>query len=487
MCGIVGFFNPTKGSNWNADRILPELMFASQLRGRDSVGLIAKQTHHRDEDFVDHLKMIGPTDAFLNWKDPHDRVIKKAEHMSFVVAHNRSSTIGSKDDIECAHPLITENILLVHNGTLRDYPDKKKYKSDSAAIAGALEQNGDFREVDNEIFGPYVFVWYDKRNKSLNFVRNAGRPLSFVQAIDGVFWFASEPKMLEWVLERNNKRIEKTIELKERTWIKWTVDGKIKEIDVPFVRGKHTKRNNLKDTTAGGEIELTPEEFAALPETKRAFETIIGGSSAVKSFADCDVDMAEVPKEVTRPTIVPSHPFVHHGSVSSLRSTVRQEKPEVKSMVRVEEWSGLKVGDKAYFYPLHFNGAGKDFQKVAMDGPMLVFVDAGGVQALDGVEVRGRLAIDLDNETNIGDKVLALASKKVGYESTITAFSYDTVRRKMILWVKEASPEDWFNVDEFGLPEEEIEAAYKKNFDVASAPEVAALEKKFREVAAITC
>lgn len=473
MCSILGFFNPGRAAHWNADRILPELLFVNQLRGRDAVGAFCQKKDGHDG-FVDHLKMIGPVDQFLNWKDPHDRLIKEAEHMRFVVAHTRAATIGAKESMDAAHPHVTENIILVHNGTLRKYPDKAKFSSDSQAVAHMLEEaDGDFLAVEREIDGAWVFVWWDKRSETLNFVRNNQRPLNFARTADGALWFASEAKSLEWILDRNNKTIVEKFPLKERTWIKWGLDGKIKEVEVPFVHGKHRNSRTSEVT----ERELTPEQFGALPETKRAFATILGGKGAVRSFKDCDVECAEVPKEVAHPTSrVLALPAPSSGSGGYSRLP-QDQKPNLRQIEILDRYASMKIGDEIHFWPLHYFAATRDSNNVAMAGPLIVFGGDGGVEPVAGVEIRGRLCAELDDETPVIQKILRLSQNPRGATAIITQICHDKGREKVILWTKECDPQDWFD-DSMGLKFKDLENAWMAKLPHAAAPEVAAIEKK---------
>ena len=103
-CGIVGF-SGFAGNTFNADKI-KYLLHINQERGRDSTGIWDKKngiqkTIEKAEDFV-----LNKT---INWDEGSD----------ILIGHCRAGSSGGKT-VEQAHPHKSDNIIGVHNGTLRD-------------------------------------------------------------------------------------------------------------------------------------------------------------------------------------------------------------------------------------------------------------------------------------------------------------------------------------------------------------------------------
>ena len=487
MCGIVGLWNPKEGWVQNAPTIIRQLLFVDQLRGRDAVGVFGERKKYEG---VDWVKMTGPADNFLEWKDANDRFLTWADEFRFLVLHNRAATIGDRDDTKAAHPHATKNIILVHNGTLRNYPDRQKYVSDSAWIAHALEENPDFREVEKKFFGAFVVVWWDNRNKTLNFVRNTERPLGFIEDTNGHVWFASEPKMLEWVLARNGKKIKRLFDLPERKWMRIDEKNQVEEIEVPFTTGKPHWKGGKRITVEVAKY--TSETFLKTPEAKRAQETIDGGNAAVKSFEESKVEVNPIRPTHAVSAYQHSWPGVgvqrsssgSHQNSEHLNSPSGSETSLTDNKEFLDSWSGLEKGVKIEFFPMEKSTTGVQNNRIMLAGPMMVFNQKGQVEFPHGVEVRGRLCgkIDEDLSKSVIQKLDMLNEMKCAFEATITAFARDNKRKRMVIWVKEAEPCDWFDLDTWSSDLTEVEKAWRSPFVEPAAPEVAAKEaKKIRD------
>lgn len=146
----------------------------------------------------------------------------------FVVGHNRAATIGGVST-ETTHPFSFEHVTGVHNGTFRAWRAMWKDSDqsvDSAALYEALDNVGpEEAEIVTVLetlgLGAYALVWYDSRTSELHIARNDERPLYVVTSPSGV-WFASEKRMLEWVLDRNGETMFHGFELETETLL--TID-----------------------------------------------------------------------------------------------------------------------------------------------------------------------------------------------------------------------------------------------------------------------
>jgi hypothetical protein len=498
MCGITGFVNLGKGKLWNTDNILPELMFASQLRGRDAVGMFGVD---RDTpNFVNFVKATGGADTFLQWAEPHKKIIRPSENFRFVVAHNRAATVGNKDDVNAAHPHVTSNIILVHNGTLSHYPGKDQHVSDSSAIATLLEENPDFKEVEKQLFGAWALVWYDKRTKTLNFVRNSSRPLGFVTTADNGLWFASEPLMLQWILTRKRKEIKDVFELKERLWVSIGEDNRVKEVNVPWSSSFTTGESGTPSSEA--DI-LSGKEFLEDPELLRAFETINGGAKKIKTWEQMEfIEQTEVAPRPLAPSYYgnpkwnrqsSSHglgptessiqiPSQRNDERNSGNSSTREETRKSQFRVLSDGYMGISVGDKVFFYPIAIRSANSDKHRTICTGPFMAWGQRGEVNFINGVEVHSRLVGLFDDDLQ-PDKIYQLSLKRQLHEAEVTAITYDTVKNRVVFHAKDSTPQDWACIDDIGIEMKQIEYAYTRPLSSA-APEVAAEEEKKSEQAA---
>lgn len=453
MCGIVGFVELETKFAFSAKKVIPEALFANQVRGRDAVGLFG--VHRRRNDFVDWLKMAGTADSFLSWDQAHKRFFKDADDYYFMVGHNRAATIGKKDDPNAAHPHNVGNITLVHNGTLQKYPDKDKAISDSFALAQLLDEEPDFEKARKEISGAYALVWHDKRDQSLNFIRNDARPLSFIYEKNGPIWFASEPDMLVWLLKRNYQSVEKVEELKPHTLVKM-FPGQYKGVETT------TLPLDTKSTTQNSSHTGTGSEKVEDAEAARAFSTV-SGRSAVLPFEKATVITGPLPpKEPDPPKRTPPQ-FFPTVPREGKKEKNKAPRPHYKVL---EEWSGMKKGDQVFFTAQNFPPAEADATKNLAVGPLAVFVESErGVELVGGVIIRSRLG-DKEQEN-------LMMHRKENYhlwEAKITGIVFDSINEKILVFSKDAEICEGCELRVWGVEDKEVHDAYIAK---QSAPEVA--------------
>lgn len=145
-----------------------------------------------------------------------------------IIGHNRYATTGGVSKAS-AHPFEFPTLVGVHNGTLNSkykYDDTNLYTVDSQAFYHQVDKTG-IRDAVGKTTGAYCFVWWDKEEETINFLRNKERPLWMVYTVDGktLFW-ASELWMLEGILGRNGIACEEAYFLAEDTHISIAVDCK---------------------------------------------------------------------------------------------------------------------------------------------------------------------------------------------------------------------------------------------------------------------
>jgi predicted glutamine amidotransferase/ribosome modulation factor len=199
MCGLVGVAGDLTARDKD---IFRDLLYVGALRGFHSTG--AAFVDGRRKQFTLVRKTGSPmqviptkefTDANRNWAT------------SVCIGHNRFATIGAHTP-ENAHPFEFSNIVGAHNGTLEPRArkilvDNEKFGTDSEALYHNLNEF-ETDEVMADMSGAWALTWYDRRDNTINFLRNKERPLHYCfNKLGDVIYWASESMMLRWILTRH--------------------------------------------------------------------------------------------------------------------------------------------------------------------------------------------------------------------------------------------------------------------------------------------
>lgn len=434
MCGIVGFYTDKKDPVWGMDKIMPELMFANQLRGRDAAGVFG--IHKNKPKFCDYAKMVGSADYFLEWGLAKTRFLKRAEHFKFMVAHNRAATIGDKDNEAAAHPHRAGAITLVHNGTLRQYPKVRECISDSQVVAHLLDGEPDFTKVSPEFRGAWAFVWHDDRDNSLNFARNSERPLHFLRTKDDAVVFTSEERLAEWVLDRNHKDVVEKWELPVQKWVKVMEGGEIETVDVPLPSVMSYSDNGKSSRR----------------ERRRAQSTLLLPPSIPR---DEEARTWAAPEPVAQKT----HTTVSNKGDEHLPAG----------------YMGLSQGDEVYIWPQSFE-MGKE-NAIIVEGAVALFGEGGHMEFLHGVKARARVKDAPSNDIReCAEYIRRMIDNKTFFSTTITATVMHHKLNKLTFFAKDAVPEDFGSPTDWGLDYNDPSDAFKGTLPTFSEVEVT--EKK---------
>lgn len=264
MCGIVGVVSSsTSGLFTTHQKIFEQLLWADTLRGEDSTGVFGVNRYGN----VDYLKVAGNTDTLFKskeWTDFYDDIYSQF-HM--VVGHNRKATKGATTD-ENAHPFVEGNTILVHNGTLFNHSSltEKKVEVDSHAILHSIVERG-YEKTIEELDGAFTLVWYDTEKKTLYVIRNEQRPL-FIANTSGAWFFASEEKMLKWILSREEIKIEGITNCKPGTLYSFDLENKENMWYTPLKLRKQAQATYTPPTTV-----ITPPATTTGGSTEKKDDT----------------------------------------------------------------------------------------------------------------------------------------------------------------------------------------------------------------------
>jgi len=210
MCGLAGMMGPGI-TQWDLD-VITELSYVSGLRGTHSSGVFQGKFPHESKKNSNWFIEKGPYDiSYFTWyhkvaKEGNKRVFNDI-FANIIAVHTRSATKGLINK-ENSHPFELENIVGMHNGTMREYKyNNDDKKTDSELLLKDINDRGIIpvlKEVGS--FSAYALVIIDKNTGKITFARNKERTLyGCFNAHRAVMYWASEQWMLKAILARNRE------------------------------------------------------------------------------------------------------------------------------------------------------------------------------------------------------------------------------------------------------------------------------------------
>jgi predicted glutamine amidotransferase len=188
MCGIIGVAGKIDNKLLNAFK---GMLVVNQLRGTDATGVIRVNSAGGYK----YKKSLGTPNYLMETKF-FDREID-IHGAKALIGHCRAKTIGD-NIVANAHPFEHGNIIGVHNGTLQGHytmERARQFDVDSDWLYWHISEYGlkdTISQLDNT--GAWALVYWDNKERTLNFLRNERRPLYFAHTKDqkAMLW-ASEP------------------------------------------------------------------------------------------------------------------------------------------------------------------------------------------------------------------------------------------------------------------------------------------------------
>lgn len=202
MCGLVGVAGYISVKH---ERVFKNMLEVDVIRGPHSTGVSVVTTH---DDTWAKAAML-PQDFFdtRHFKGAMEGV------KQLIMGHNRYATVG-KVNTACAHPFDFDNIMGMHNGTLRNWravlANSGAYDVDSECLLAHMNEHG--MDVFSKLDGAYALCWYDRNDRTFNLLRNNQRPLSTRMTKDKrTMFYASEAWMIAACAARNDVELDDAV------------------------------------------------------------------------------------------------------------------------------------------------------------------------------------------------------------------------------------------------------------------------------------
>ena len=204
MCGLVGLAGDIA---FKEEKVFKDLLMLDVIRGKHSTGVASLHKVGQAWETSIFKEKLNAVD----FMDRQEFISLMGKKHSILLGHNRWATRGAIIK-ENAHPFEFEHIVGAHNGSLNSTTglhEQTKYAVDSQAAFSELNENG-VATLWGKLNGAAALSWIDKRDNTINFLRNDERPLWIATINKGktLVW-ASEFWMLHVACGRNGIDLDK--------------------------------------------------------------------------------------------------------------------------------------------------------------------------------------------------------------------------------------------------------------------------------------
>ena len=221
MCGLFG----ASSTYLTQQELLTarQLGALSFLRGEDSCGVAVSMPGKKRSIHYAVSKSVADPYGFL-FHPEMKTFFNELEKPSCLIGHCRSATVGAVTR-ENAHPYETDNIIGAHNGTIQELTPKDG-GTDSRELFNLIDKHGIEDVVKHQLDkeAAYALTWFDKRDNTLNFLRNAKRPLFMMYGSgNSTLYWASEEGFLKVIKDRSYSAFGAISELPQDTLYTYNV------------------------------------------------------------------------------------------------------------------------------------------------------------------------------------------------------------------------------------------------------------------------
>ena len=334
MCGIVAAIGGIFKKEVSA---FHDLLVVDSLRGPHSTGVYV--VRGQDDYLVKKALLPHELMHFPQYKQAFEK------YPDAVIGHNRWATVGDVN-ARNAHPFDVGDVVGVHNGTLvnwKKFKDSKDFDVDSECLIHNIAQDG-IDEVWGKLEGAATVMWWDKKTKLLNVIRNKERPMFFSKVKgSNVVLFASEHWMLLSCGGRNGVELEGLSELPVDTLMSVDVLGNVTTREVkPYVKVRVNFTVTSKPTGPGPYKEGETIEFEVVTvhhSVNRAASVRVECQTATGNPVNVWMN-PNSSRELVMMHIMADSPFTFTGEVSFSNSYV----------------TSIKAGTVAEYIPLVLDG-----------------------------------------------------------------------------------------------------------------------------------
>ena len=272
------------GINGTDLKVMRDLAYISGLRGLDSTGILEGKISYSKwgKPKYDIVKEALPVGTFL---DKYDRKVIDSATADYIAGHVRWATVGDVTD-ENSHPFEFNNIIGMHNGTLREKKYESKLKTDSELMFSDMDERG-VEEVLSDLSkeSAYAIVVFDKETGDFNFARNRHRTLWFmIHEKRRVLYWASEDTFLEFIAKKHNLDIpENGIKYAKEDYV-YTVNPQDIQINKwPVWHGKTIKYKAKEEPPKKTYNHLTGPKVTSIKYSKEPPHTVPTPNSLKKT------------------------------------------------------------------------------------------------------------------------------------------------------------------------------------------------------------